>query len=589
MGGAKGKMTKINKAGKMLQRRAKGAKIAFSVGKSADNPDRKLPDGKKPGHYRTKNTIKRLNMYRKKLTQRELENRKKTQTEPCRIEPDRRWFGNTRVVTQKKMETFRDELSKSVDDPFSVVIKASKLPMSLLKDPEKAARMNLLKVEPYENTFGKKAQRKRPSLKNYDLSQMVESAQTAGEKYDVTGDKDLTEYKVDYSGVKEQVSQEVFKKGTSRRIWGELYKVVDSSDVILQIIDARDPMGTRSFKLEREIKKKWPHKHVVLILNKCDLIPTWATKRWVKILSQEYPTLAFHASVTNPFGKGALIQLLRQFSGLLSDRKHVSIGLLGYPNVGKSSVINALKRKKVCKAAPVPGETRVWQFVSLTKRIFLIDCPGVVPPTKGDFENDQLKLLRGVVRAEKVEQPSQYIDGLLSKIKKEYIAKRYKLKEDVKWEDAEEFLCILATKMGKLLKGGNPDIETAARVVLYDWQRGRIPYFEIPPFLDLKKDEESDDSESDAEQTKENTVAAVLNSIDQDFGELECDHEFDEEDKLGDDLAKKEARMGNQKTKKKKRKAEDIAKEALQKDQELEETAPEKKKKKARKAGDKGS
>eukprot|EP00400_MALV-I_sp_L67-5_P000212 gene212-1044_t len=227
---AKGKMTKISKGGKMVQRRAPGARVAFSVGKSSDNPDRKLPDGKKPGFYRNKSTIKRLNMYRKKPKQRELDERKRTPTEPCSIEPDRRWFGNTRVVTQKKMETFREELSKSVDDPFSVVIKASKLPMSLLKDPEKAARMNLLKVEPYENTFGKKAQRKRPNLKNYDLAQMVEKAQADGEGYDITGDKDLTEYKVDYSGVKEQVSQEVFKKATSRRLWGALYKVVDSSD-----------------------------------------------------------------------------------------------------------------------------------------------------------------------------------------------------------------------------------------------------------------------------------------------------------------------------------------------------------------------
>mmetsp|Transcript_15822 Transcript_15822/g.13242 ORF Transcript_15822/g.13242 Transcript_15822/m.13242 type:complete len:184 (-) Transcript_15822:385-936(-) len=111
-------------------------------------------------------------------------------------------------------------------------------------------------------------------------------------------------------------------------------------------------MGTRCQKLEREIRRTRPNKHIVLILNKCDLIPTWATKRWVQVLSKEFPTLAFHASVTNPFGKSALFQLLRQFAQLLKERKHVSVGMIGYPNVGKSSVINALKRKKVCKAAP---------------------------------------------------------------------------------------------------------------------------------------------------------------------------------------------------------------------------------------------
>jgi nuclear GTP-binding protein len=76
-------------------------------------------------------------------------------------------------------------------------------------------------------------------------------------------------------------------------------------------------------------------------------------------LEKEYPTIAFHASINNPFGKSALINLLRQFSKLHSDKKQISIGLVGYPNTGKSSIINTLKQKKVCTVAPIPGETRV--------------------------------------------------------------------------------------------------------------------------------------------------------------------------------------------------------------------------------------
>ena len=69
---------------------------------------------------------------------------------------------------------------------------------------------------------------------------------------------------------------------------------------------------------------------------------------WVRHLSKDYPTLAFHASITNSFGKGSLIQLLRQFSSLHSDRKQISVGFIGYPNTGKSSIINTLRKKKVC-------------------------------------------------------------------------------------------------------------------------------------------------------------------------------------------------------------------------------------------------
>ena len=76
-------------------------------------------------------------------------------------------------------------------------------------------------------------------------------------------------------------------------------------------------------------------------------MPAWVTKRWLQHLSKEYPTLAFHASITNPFGKGSLLSLLRQLARLRSDRKYISVGFVGYPNVGKSSVINTLRTKKV--------------------------------------------------------------------------------------------------------------------------------------------------------------------------------------------------------------------------------------------------
>ncbi len=76
-------------------------------------------------------------------------------------------------------------------------------------------------------------------------------------------------------------------------------------------------------------------------------MPAWVTKRWLHHLSREYPTLAFHASITNPFGKGSLLSLLRQLARLRSDKQAISVGFVGYPNVGKSSVINTLRTKKV--------------------------------------------------------------------------------------------------------------------------------------------------------------------------------------------------------------------------------------------------
>jgi len=151
----------------------------------------------------------------------------------------------------------------------------------------------------------------------------------------------------------------IYAKGTSRRIYGELYKVIDSSDVILHILDARDPLGTICESVLEYVRKEKSHKQIVLVINKCDLVPNWVTARYIKHLTPRFPTIAFHASASHSFGKGSLIQLLRQFSQLHSDKKQISVGFIGYPNVGKSSVINTLKSGKVCRVAPIPGETKV--------------------------------------------------------------------------------------------------------------------------------------------------------------------------------------------------------------------------------------
>jgi len=171
--------------------------------------------------------------------------------------------------------------------------------------------------------------------------------------YDTAKDADL--HKNDIQDDRPEARHAIFEKGLSKRIWEELYKVIDSADVLIFVLDARNPNGTRSKALENHLKKNCPSKHLVFVLNKCDLVPTSITQKWVKYLSNYAPTLAFQSSVTNPFGKGSLIQLLKQFDVLHKDKKNISVGFIGYPNVGKSSVINALMKKTCCKVAPIPG------------------------------------------------------------------------------------------------------------------------------------------------------------------------------------------------------------------------------------------
>ncbi|RGP72784.1 nucleolar gtp-binding 2 [Fusarium sporotrichioides] len=410
----------------------------------------------------------------------------------ARIEPNRKWFTNTRVISQDSLNAFREAMDEQARDPYQVLLKTNKLPMTLIKDGGKDTQNGVkqhkakmtVETSPFAEVFGPKAQRKRVKLGVSSLDDMVGDTEKSMDTY-----RDRLEQQKLLSGASGDAEdldeagkpltmaiEPVFDKGQSKRIWNELYKVIDSSDVIIHVLDARDPIGTRCLSVEKYLKEDAPHKHLVFLLNKVDLVPTSVAAAWVRTLSKEHPTLAFHASINNSFGKGSLIQLLRQYSSLHSDRKQISVGLIGGPNTGKSSIINTVMKKKVCTVAPIPGETKVWQYISLMKRIYLIDCPGIVPPSTTDTPTDLV--LRGVVRVEKVEHPEQYIQPLLNRVKQHHMEKTYELKG---WTNSTEFLELLARKAGRLLRGGEPDLDGVAKMVLNDFMRGKIPWFTPPP------------------------------------------------------------------------------------------------------------
>lgn len=504
------------------------------------------------GGHRSAETINRLKLYNTKA----IRNRKgrtvggsfmmgdragdrEITSETGRIAPDRRWFGNTRVVDPKQLDNFREEMTEKVADPYSVVLKRKKIPMGLLRevaDREAPPSQALLDQEPFEHAFGSKSRRKRVKLNQFMLARtdgdrndehdaeeraertkvernliesvshsdevnqyakMLEIAQASHETYQsrnnregiVPWGRDLNLERKEGENVdwRHEKKDDLFLKGQSKRIWGEFFKVVDCSDVILHIIDARNVTGTRCTMIERHIRDNASHKHLVFVLNKIDLVPNWVAKRWIGELAKDRPTIAFHASMTHAFGKGALISLLRQFGKLHKDKKQISVGVVGYPNVGKSSIINTLISKKSCKVAPIPGETKIWQYITLFKRISLIDCPGVVVDTAGDTETDSV--LKGVVRAERLETPEDFIHAIVDKVKREHITAQYKFtKGETKWKTCGELLELIAKKTGRLLKGGDPCIRSAAITVINDFQRGRLPHYEMPP--ELKKDEE---------------------------------------------------------------------------------------------------
>ncbi|KZO91938.1 NGP1NT-domain-containing protein [Calocera viscosa TUFC12733] len=448
------------------------------------------------------------------------------ETEPGRVQPDKRWFGNTRVISQDALAHFRTALSDRAKDPFSVVLRRAKLPMSLLatdSNPGTAQRPKIVEVEPFSDTFGPKAQRKRARLEVGSFADLAAAASGTGAE-PVEGEGELdgegaalpeAEEAEEEDGYKDAPAHPLFAKGTSKRIHGELHKVIDSSDVLVHVLDARDPSGTMCEAVMDFVKKERAHKQLIFIMNKCDLVPSWVAARWLAHLSKIAPTLAFHASMHHSFGKGSLIQLLRQFQNLHADRKQISVGFIGYPNVGKSSIINCLKKNKVCTVAPIPGETKVWQYITLTKKIYLIDCPGIVPISKNDSETDTV--LKGVIRLSALPNPSEYIPELLGRVRPEYLGRTYGVDATWTWgengekeglpvdiEASEHWLEKMARKTGKLLKHGEPDRDTVARMVMGDWQRGKLPYYTKPPMdaKDVEKEKERQEQRVKAKADK---------------------------------------------------------------------------------------
>ena len=280
----------------------------------------------------------------------------------------------------------------------------------------------------------------------------------------------------------------------SRRAYlRELKKVVDSADVILQVLDCRDPIGSRIHQTLEEIILSKADKRMVLVLNKIDLVPKEVVSRWLTVLRRSHPAIAIKANndaasrredaerdatTSNmPVGMDGLLQLLKNYArtgGASGKAKTtISVGIIGYPNVGKSSIINALKRSRAVGVSPRPGFTTSMQEVVLDRNVRLLDSPGVV------FD-DSSALLGNCIDADSIEDPIPPVDALLKRCNPKSLVMTYNIPAFPEG-DTMTFLAMVAKSYGRVLKGGVPDKIGAARAVLKDWNHGKIPYYTVPP------------------------------------------------------------------------------------------------------------
>lgn len=242
--------------------------------------------------------------------------------------------------------------------------------------------------------------------------------------------------------------------------WKIVDKVVDRADVVIEVLDARFPYLTRIHKVERFVKGS--KKHLILAINKADLVSPDSLRKIGSDYSRENFVLL---SAKNTRGVNNLIKAIRSCSN--KDRKKVAV--IGYPNTGKSLLINRLSKHARVGTSPESGFTKGMQNISGRQGFMLIDTPGIVP--FADRDEIRLGIVSGISPS-KLKDPELVAYELIKIFQKnnpDALLKEYGINAD-----ADDFLSDLAKKRNMLVKGNLPDERRAAIEFLNDWHKGKV-------------------------------------------------------------------------------------------------------------------
>ncbi len=236
-----------------------------------------------------------------------------------------------------------------------------------------------------------------------------------------------------------------------------LNKLLKSVDLAIEVIDARFASSTRIPFLEKKMNGKY-----LIIANKIDLVPKQELPNILSLL-KKIKAIPFNSKKDK---SNIIIKRIKQIKEKLGLDK-VRIFIFGYPNVGKSSLINNLIGKKKTKAAFVPGLTKNIQWIRLEKDVLLLDTPGIIP-----YKHTEEELaLKSGKNSENLKNPFSTAQYIFNQIKnKNRIFDFYSISPS----NFNNFLNNLAKRRGFLLKQGELNIDLACRTFINDFQKGKF-------------------------------------------------------------------------------------------------------------------
>ncbi len=257
----------------------------------------------------------------------------------------------------------------------------------------------------------------------------------------------------------------------------QLETQIRSVDAVIELCDARAPYATRNPVLLKLIGQK---QHL-LVLNKADLAEEAATKAWLAYFDRSGVKAVKFRSLG-----GKPKEIFKLIDDAVKDKvermkargaaKTVRVMVVGIPNVGKSTFINALKGQAIAKAADRPGVTRSNQWVKIDPFLELLDTPGMLWPKLDDQKTALRLAFLGSIKDDIMdsERLARELLQELRVIAPDALAARYKLDESDLGLEEDAMLESCCRRRGFLLSGGRYDTLRCAQIVLDEFRGAKI-------------------------------------------------------------------------------------------------------------------
>jgi ribosome biogenesis GTPase A len=245
------------------------------------------------------------------------------------------------------------------------------------------------------------------------------------------------------------------------------------TDVVIEVLDARIPEAS-SNPMIRELRL-FRQRPCLKLLNKADLADPQATQAWLEYYNRQEGVKAVAISCKKPGDVARVPGLCQTIAPHRNDpTKLLRIMIMGIPNVGKSTLMNALLKRRVAKVGDEPAVTKSQQTFDLGSQMTVTDTPGMMwPKIEHDSDGFMLTACHAIGRNAVIdEEVAVFLARLLLARYPQRIADRYKL--DVSKLDGVGVVEGVARRRGCLVKGGGLDLEKAALILLNDFRSGAL-------------------------------------------------------------------------------------------------------------------